>query len=79
MVLQYARHPQPISLPHTTFIDGFGLFRNSYRTLVGMYITLAGLNAHERRRRAITFPVLLSPHGAVLKKLLRLYYVAVSH
>ncbi|KAM5349631.1 hypothetical protein ACJ41O_006136 [Fusarium nematophilum] len=63
-----ADRPDPISLPCTTFIDGFGLFRNSHRTLVGMYMTLAGLNVHERRRRANTFPVLLSPHGSIFEE-----------
>ncbi|EHK15928.1 uncharacterized protein TRIVIDRAFT_65245 [Trichoderma virens Gv29-8] len=60
--------PFPIALPCTTFIDGFGLFRNSYRTLVGMYMTLAGLCAAERRRRANTLPILLSPHGSVFEE-----------
>ncbi|KAL7816993.1 hypothetical protein V8C44DRAFT_269620 [Trichoderma aethiopicum] len=62
-----ADKPPPIAIPCTTFIDGFGLFRNSYRTLVGMYMTIAGLNADERRRRANTLPILLSPHGSVFE------------
>lgn len=56
-----------ISCPVMTFIDGFGLFRNAVRSLVGFYMTPAGLNAHDRNRRANTFPIFLSPHGAVFE------------
>ncbi|OTA53841.1 hypothetical protein K449DRAFT_389592 [Hypoxylon sp. EC38] len=53
------------SIPLLTFIDGFGLYRNVYRTLVGFYATPAGFNRIDRRKRANTFPLFISPHGTV--------------
>lgn len=54
------------SLPFFTFIDGFGLYRNMYRSLLGYYITPAGLNHIERNRRTNIFPMTLGPHGSTL-------------
>ncbi|KAK3366532.1 hypothetical protein B0H63DRAFT_405406 [Podospora didyma] len=53
------------SVPLLIFIDGFGLFRNTYRSLVGYYVTPASFSAQDRRRRMNTFPLFLSPHGFV--------------
>ena len=58
-----ARH-DCISVPYLCFIDGFGFFRNTYRTLMGWYMTPAGLNARERFRRANVYPLTLGPHGS---------------
>lgn len=60
--------PPMIALPFTTFIDAFGLFRSSQRSLVGWYMTLAGLSTDERHLRAHTLPILLSPHGSVFEE-----------
>jgi hypothetical protein len=57
-----------LSCPLLTFIDGFGLFRNTYRTLVGMYVTPASFSAVDRKRRANTFPLLVSPHGSIFEE-----------
>ncbi|ROW07924.1 hypothetical protein VMCG_03429 [Cytospora schulzeri] len=46
------------------FIDGVGIFRNSYRSLLAMYVTLANLNAHERSRPRNILPVVFGPHGS---------------
>ncbi|KAK4208148.1 hypothetical protein QBC37DRAFT_297257 [Rhypophila decipiens] len=54
----------PLSLPLLTFIDGFGLFSNTRRSLVGYYVTPANFTAHDRRRRYNTFPILFSPRGS---------------
>ena len=53
-----------ISVPLLTFIDGFGLYRNSYRSLMGMYLIFAALSFRERARRANVLPLTLGPHGS---------------
>lgn len=53
-----------ITMPVLTFIDGFGVYRNSYRTLTGFYCTPAGLSENDRTREANVFPVALGPHGS---------------
>lgn len=56
---------QPVlSCPITIFIDGFGLYRNTYKSLAGVYATLAGLNGKDRHRQANIIPLALSPHGS---------------
>ncbi|OXV05389.1 hypothetical protein Egran_06843 [Elaphomyces granulatus] len=50
-----------VSLPLLTFIDGFGLYRNAYRTFMGMYFNFASLSFHERTRRANVIPITLGP------------------
>jgi hypothetical protein len=53
-----------VSCPILVFIDGFGLYRNSYRSLVGVYVIPAGLDGDDRHRPANIFPITLSPHGS---------------
>ncbi|KAI2473598.1 hypothetical protein F4781DRAFT_379564 [Annulohypoxylon bovei var. microspora] len=53
-----------ISLPVLTFIDGFGVFRNSYRSLMGYYITPCGLNANDRLNSGSIISLVLGPHGS---------------
>lgn len=53
-----------LSLLFMLFIDGFGLYQNMYRSLMGVYIIFAGLNARERSRQANVFPLTLGPHGS---------------
>ncbi|KAI1753016.1 hypothetical protein F4782DRAFT_95579 [Xylaria castorea] len=52
------------SCPILVFIDGFGVYRNSYRSLVGLYAIPAALNGEERNRPTNIFPITLSPHGS---------------
>lgn len=52
-----------ISCPVTTFINGFGLYCNLYRSLMGFYMTPA-MKVEDRFRPANNFPVLLGPHGS---------------
>lgn len=52
-----------MSCPVTTFIDGFGLYSNSYRSLMGLYMTPA-LPLEDRLRPLNNFPILLGPHGS---------------
>ena len=53
-----------ISVPLITFIDGFGLYRNSYRSLMGFYQTPGALSFSDRNRRANVLPITLGPHGS---------------
>ncbi|KAI9848827.1 MAG: hypothetical protein M1837_006343 [Sclerophora amabilis] len=55
---------ESLCMPMMTFIDGFGLYRNSYRSLMGIYQIPAGLCAKDRNRRANVFVSTLGPHGA---------------
>ena len=57
-------HPdQVISVPYQLFIDGFGLYRNMYRSLVGFYLIPAGLRASQRCRRKNVYMLTFGPHG----------------
>lgn len=48
-----------MSLPLLTFIDAFGLYRNLYRSLIGIYFIIAALSTRKRDRRANVFPLTL--------------------
>ncbi|KAI0592714.1 hypothetical protein F4775DRAFT_597943 [Biscogniauxia sp. FL1348] len=52
------------SIPLQTFIDGFGVFSNSYRSLLGYYITPCALKAKDRLRPGNIIPLVLGPHGS---------------
>jgi hypothetical protein len=52
------------SFPYTMFIDGFGVYRNMYRSIISMYVQFAFLNETERRRQINVFPLSLGPFGA---------------
>lgn len=51
-------------LPLITFIDTFGLYRNSYRSLIGIYFIIVVMNSRERNRRANIFPLTLSLYSS---------------
>ena len=53
-----------LSLPLLTFIDAFGVYRNSYRSLMGFYVTPAALPENDRCRESNVFPIALGPHGS---------------
>jgi hypothetical protein len=55
-----------LSFPYQLFIDGFGLYRNMYRSLIGIYIIPACLDAIERAKRNNVYPITLGPHGSNL-------------
>ncbi|KAI1485633.1 hypothetical protein F5X96DRAFT_674446 [Biscogniauxia mediterranea] len=52
------------SFPILSFIDGFGVFSNSYRTLMGFYFTPAAMTETERARPGSIFPIVLGPHAS---------------
>lgn len=51
-------------LPLIIFIDAFGLYRNLYRSLIGIYFIIAVLNTRKRDRRANVFPLILRLYGS---------------
>ena len=69
-----------ISLPLLLFIDGFGLYRNMYRTLMGVYANIVTFAFHERQRQSNILPLTPGPHGSnfsdvVAAALQSLYYL----
>ena len=56
-----------ISVPLLCFMDAFGLYRNMYRSLMGIYLIFAGLSVKERKRRSNVLPLTFGPHGSELK------------
>lgn len=52
-----------MSLPVLTFIDGFGIYRNTARQLMGMY-QVPALPTKHRINRGNIFPFVLGPHGS---------------
>jgi hypothetical protein len=51
------------AMPISLFIDGFGIYRNTYRSLKAFYITLASLSYAERRKVSNMFTLTLGPDG----------------
>ena len=52
------------SVPMLCFADGFGLYRNTYRSLMGIYMALASMNLRQRSRQANVFSLTIGPHGS---------------
>jgi hypothetical protein len=53
-----------LSVPLLAFIDGFGLYRNMMRSLMGVYLMMGAFTFVERNRRANILPLTLGPHGS---------------
>ena len=53
-----------VSMPLMFFTDDFGLYRNMYRSLSGIYLTIAGQTLEERQKTLNGLPVTLGPHGS---------------
>ncbi|KAI1097192.1 hypothetical protein F4804DRAFT_352027 [Jackrogersella minutella] len=53
-----------VSCPNIILFDGFGVYRNSYRSLVGVYAIPVGLDSNDRHRPENIFPLTLCPHGS---------------
>lgn len=51
------------SLPYQLFIDGFGLYRNMYRSVMGIYLIPAGLSSAGRAKSCNLYTITLGPHG----------------
>lgn len=55
--------PPKISIPFSVFLDRFGLYRNAYHSLKGMYITPAGLDVDNRTSLNNLFVLMIGPFG----------------
>ncbi|KAF1814105.1 hypothetical protein P152DRAFT_431744, partial [Eremomyces bilateralis CBS 781.70] len=64
LVDKFSKSSNIISIPLLAFLDGFGLFRNMYRTIMGFYLLLAPLRSSDRNKRQNVFPLTLGPHGS---------------
>lgn len=64
-------HQRIISCPVLIFIDGFGLYRNSYRYLVGVYAIITSMSGEDIHRQANIFPPTLSPHSSNFDDMIR--------
>jgi hypothetical protein len=53
-----------ISVPYQLFIDGFGVYRNMYRSIMGIYMIPACLSAADRAKPVNIYPITLGPHGS---------------
>ncbi|RDW60356.1 uncharacterized protein DSM5745_10814 [Aspergillus mulundensis] len=66
----------PISLPYQMFMDGFGLYRTTYKSLMGIYLIFAGMTVDERAKLHNVFAITLGPYGTnfrdVIKNLIAL-------
>ena len=70
--LVYQQNNIPIlSVPHLDFIDGFGLFRNAYRSLTGIYFVPSNLPLTERTRLSNIFVTTLGLHGASFDEMIK--------
>ncbi|KAG6140097.1 hypothetical protein E4U25_005470 [Claviceps purpurea] len=57
-------NPHMKSLPMFLFADGFGLFRNMYRAIEGLYLMPQYVPAAEREKLCSLIPLTLGPFGA---------------
>ncbi|KAF3926677.1 hypothetical protein ABW21_db0202352 [Orbilia brochopaga] len=58
----YDNRPR-LSIPISPFLDGFGLYRVTYHSLKGLYITPVNLSLYGRSRTANQFVIMLGPFG----------------
>lgn len=60
-----------LSIPTLLFVDGFGLYRNNYRSLLGMYLCAANLPVRYRRLPRNHAVLTLGPFAASLEDIVR--------
>lgn len=60
-----------MSLPLINFINGFSLYRNIYRSLIGFYIILASLPFYKRIRRTNVLALILSLYSSNIEAVVR--------
>lgn len=55
-----------LSIATINFLDGFGLYRNIYRSLIGFYVSNARLLLKERKRRTNLILLTIGPYRSNL-------------
>ncbi|KAI2629052.1 hypothetical protein GGS21DRAFT_492604 [Xylaria nigripes] len=63
-VVENFANRQVISLPLHMFVDAFGLYRNMYRSIEGLYFFPQFFETRLRNRRSSVFTATLGPYGA---------------
>ncbi|KAI4657368.1 uncharacterized protein J4E79_007441 [Alternaria viburni] len=53
-----------VSLPMLCFIDAFGLYKNMYRSIKGVYLIMSFLDEVERSRKTNVVPLTLGPYAS---------------
>ena len=49
-----------------------------YRSILGIYITIAGLSWREVKRRANVLPLILGPHGSEFADMIRVFKAGLT-
>lgn len=65
------KNPFILCMPQMTFVDGFGLYRNMYQSLLGFYLIPSNLTLREETRVANIFLITLGPQGLKLEQTLK--------
>lgn len=60
-----------LSVSFLMFIDDFDLYRNSYRSLMSIYLIIEAFTFHERARRANVFSLTLESHESNFNEVVR--------
>lgn len=68
---------QVILLALLNFLDAFGLYRNIYRTLIGIYFLPIGLSTVERNRSTNVIPLTLGLHRSNVKAVVKAIGLAI--
>ena len=67
-----------VSVSLICFIDGFNVFRNRQRSLMGIYEIIASFFFRERARRANVLPLTLGPHGSNIADVVDTFHYMAS-
>ena len=67
------------SYPLVIFIDDFGLYRNMYRSITGVYAMPAGLPASERQKCFNAYTIALGPHGSEFKDVMNCLHTSLGN
>jgi hypothetical protein len=72
IIERFLLNPLPVvTLPLVLFTDGFGAYRNSYRSLLAVYTGTANLPEQERRRLHNLKLLTIGPFGSSLRDVIR--------
>ena len=67
------------SYPLVIFIDDFGLYRNMYRSITGVYAMPAGLPVSERQKSFNAYTIALGPHGSEFNDVMNCLHTSLGN
>ena len=76
-LLKLAKSPC-LSVHFLTFIDAFGLYRNIYRSILGIYVRIIGLSWMKGKRRANVLPLILGPHASEFADMIKVFEAGLT-